>query len=313
MISVCMSTYNGENFIYKQLETILNQTMTPDEVIICDDCSADGTVEIITDFIETHGLKGKWVLYCNQQNKGYPENFYHAMGLCHGEVVFLADQDDLWCGDKIEYMHSVIQNNPDILLLASRWGIIDEKDEILKNVSRGKIQNEDNCDEITVSEVFYCYDWPGMSMCYRKELGETVIKKAGNTKLAHDVAMSLISAEKGGFQCVNKVLQYHRRHTANTALEEHRVRKNLNKKRKILEIERYIKQLDDIITAEILDVQTNREMVLRKKDIMSERLENLKCKKRSRMIKQYKLHKKEIRLSTLICDWLICGQKIEDV
>ena len=305
-----MSTYNGEKFIYKQLESILNQTMLPDEVIICDDCSVDGTVEIIKDFIEEHELGEKWILYQNQENKGYPGNFYYTMGLCNGDVVFLADQDDLWTEDKIESMYTMITGESDIALLASRWGIIDAEGKILKKISRGRLANKENYTAINVSDVFYCYDWPGMSMCYKKELGDEVIKKAGNTKLAHDVAMSLLAAEKGNFCCMNKVMQYHRRHATNVALEEHRITKNLDKKRKVIEIERYLKQLDDVIESGILQECANCEMVLRKRDIMSERLENLRNKKRSKMVKQYRLHRKEIRISTVICDWLICGQKI---
>ena len=43
-ISVCMGIYNGEKYIEKQLDSIFRQTRKADEVILCDDCSMDGTV-----------------------------------------------------------------------------------------------------------------------------------------------------------------------------------------------------------------------------------------------------------------------------
>ena len=48
--SVAMCTYNGEKYIKKQLESILNQTLTIDEIVICDDGSNDKTIEIIKQF-----------------------------------------------------------------------------------------------------------------------------------------------------------------------------------------------------------------------------------------------------------------------
>ena len=46
-IGVLIATYNGEKFIKEQLVSILNQTVKPDEIIISDDGSTDGTLEII--------------------------------------------------------------------------------------------------------------------------------------------------------------------------------------------------------------------------------------------------------------------------
>ena len=52
MISIAMTTYNGEKYIEHQLESIFSQTLPADEIIICDDNSKDGTIEIISRFIE---------------------------------------------------------------------------------------------------------------------------------------------------------------------------------------------------------------------------------------------------------------------
>ena len=74
MISVAMATYNGEKYIRKQLESILNQTKMVDEIIICDDCSSDNTCVIINEIIRTH-LEGNRIrLICNERNLGYYRN-----------------------------------------------------------------------------------------------------------------------------------------------------------------------------------------------------------------------------------------------
>ena len=99
--SVCMGTYNGEKYIYKQLKSIYIQTKKPDEVIICDDGSIDETVNIIRTFIKKYKLEKSWFLYVNERNKGYPKNVYDAMSIWSKENVFVADQDDIWYKDKM--------------------------------------------------------------------------------------------------------------------------------------------------------------------------------------------------------------------
>ena len=54
MISVVISTYNGEKYIVQQLLSIVEQTIIPNEVVIVDDCSTDNTFSIIENFIEKH-------------------------------------------------------------------------------------------------------------------------------------------------------------------------------------------------------------------------------------------------------------------
>lgn len=47
MISVAMTTYNGEKYICEQIESILNQSTKVDEIIVCDDGSSDSTIELL--------------------------------------------------------------------------------------------------------------------------------------------------------------------------------------------------------------------------------------------------------------------------
>ena len=50
MISVAMTTYNGEKYICEQIESILNQSMKVDEIIVCDDGSSDSTIELLKKY-----------------------------------------------------------------------------------------------------------------------------------------------------------------------------------------------------------------------------------------------------------------------
>lgn len=107
MVSVCIATYNGERFIKKQLESILNQLSENDEIIISDDGSTDNTIEIINSFNDN-----RIHLYFHSkesvENSIYnsfiyaTRNFANALSKANGEYIFLADQDDIWMENKLK-------------------------------------------------------------------------------------------------------------------------------------------------------------------------------------------------------------------
>jgi glycosyltransferase involved in cell wall biosynthesis len=98
-ISVCIPTYNGGQFIKEQLDSILNQTRTVDEIIISDDSSTDQTVEIIKSFADPR-IK----LFEKQQFSSPIFNLEFALKQASGDYIFLADQDDVWMPDKVEIL-----------------------------------------------------------------------------------------------------------------------------------------------------------------------------------------------------------------
>lgn len=114
MISVAMCTYNGERFLKEQLESIFSQTCPPDEIIICDDCSKDHTVQLAYSLLAK--WNGKWQIVQNKRNLGFRKNFEQAIQLCQGDVIFLSDQDDVWMPEKIETMMRVFKKYPNVIL-----------------------------------------------------------------------------------------------------------------------------------------------------------------------------------------------------
>lgn len=97
MISVCIATYNGEKYIKKQLESILSQLETSDEVVVSDDNSTDNTLKIIQSFDDKR-IK----IYTNKGLRGYSSNFENALAKANGEYILLSDQDDVWLPDKVD-------------------------------------------------------------------------------------------------------------------------------------------------------------------------------------------------------------------
>lgn len=123
MISVVMATYNGERYIKEQLESILFQTRKPDEIIINDDRSIDGTVDIIADIKKKYNAP--IILKVNEKRLGYAQNFREAIRRTKGEIVFLSDQDDVWLENKIEICMAVFERKEQVLALSTAYYLSD--------------------------------------------------------------------------------------------------------------------------------------------------------------------------------------------
>lgn len=99
-IECVLCTYNGAEYIREQLESISRQTCRLDRLIVCDDDSQDGTVEIVTDWSRTAGIQVD--IFINAPRLGTVRNFEKALSLTTGDYIFFADQDDVWLPGKIE-------------------------------------------------------------------------------------------------------------------------------------------------------------------------------------------------------------------
>jgi len=117
-ISVVMATYNGARFIVEQLDSIRLQTRKPDELLIRDDCSTDNTMEIVTNYIDTYKLGPQWHIVCNPVNLGFEDNFARGAEQATGDIIFFADQDDIWQPRKLQQMTDLLEQHPQWNLLS---------------------------------------------------------------------------------------------------------------------------------------------------------------------------------------------------
>lgn len=125
MISVAMCTYNGAAFLKEQLQSIISQTVPPDEIVICDDCSKDNTIEVAKSVLSQ--WQGTVKIIENEHNLGYKMNFQKAISLCEGDLIFLSDQDDIWRPKKIEHMKMVFAKHPEAQLVFHDVELVDEQ------------------------------------------------------------------------------------------------------------------------------------------------------------------------------------------
>ena len=99
VVSVAMATYNGERFLPEMLDSLAAQTRPPDELIVRDDASEDGTVGLLHAFARRVPFRVEVV--AGDRRLGYAQNFVAASRACRGSLIFFADQDDVWRPTKL--------------------------------------------------------------------------------------------------------------------------------------------------------------------------------------------------------------------
>lgn len=134
MISVALCTYNGERYIKDQLESIVYQTVPVDEIVICDDCSTDSTIQIVKTIAAQHQYI-EFKITINDTNIGVRRNFENALKLCNGDVMLLSDQDDIWFPEKVETIVNYFEKNPQKDTIISNAILVDGDDKIISDMS----------------------------------------------------------------------------------------------------------------------------------------------------------------------------------
>ena len=115
IISIIMPAYNSSKTIEESIKSVINQSYKDWELVIVDDCSKDGTVDLVNKIKEKHeDLNIK--LYRNPENKGVAFSRNFGVKMAEGNIIAFLDSDDLWTRDKLEKqmkLMEILQNFDD--------------------------------------------------------------------------------------------------------------------------------------------------------------------------------------------------------
>jgi glycosyltransferase involved in cell wall biosynthesis len=125
-LSVSMITFQGASYLKAQMDSILGQSIPVQEIIVCDDGSTDGTREILATYAASHP---QIQLHFNKKNLGTVANMQQCLRKSTGDLIFLADQDDVWIPTKVEKTLTFFRENPEADAVFSNADIIDEVGE----------------------------------------------------------------------------------------------------------------------------------------------------------------------------------------
>ena len=196
LVSIIMPSYNTAPFIEESIQSVLNQTYEKWELIIVDDCSTDGTYEILSN------LNDKRIrCFKNEKNLGAAESRNKALREAKGKWIAFLDSDDLWMPEKLETQIDFMEKN-------NYYFSYTNYEEIDINSSKTGV-----CvtgpKKITKTRMFnYC--WPGC-LTVMFDISKIGLIQIKNIKKNNDYAMWLKVCQKADCYLLDKCLGLYRK------------------------------------------------------------------------------------------------------
>ncbi|MFV0530380.1 MAG: glycosyltransferase family 2 protein [Flavobacteriales bacterium] len=210
--SVAICTYNGEQFIKEQLDSILNQTKSVDEIVVCDDGSTDSTLKILKNYKEKFPYIFR--IYQNEKTLQSTKNFEKAIALCSNKIIFLSDQDDIWEKIKVKTVVNYFESYPEMDVICSDGTIMNEKGKLLNcHFTKWSIPKLliDHYIEVNFLDIIAFIEniATGAGMAFRSHVREKILPIPTKEGFYHDEWIALISAHEKRFMMIHeKLFQY---------------------------------------------------------------------------------------------------------
>ena len=201
MISVCVATFNGEQYIEEQLASILASPEVG-EVLVSDDGSTDGTCQCVRAFDDPR------IRLIDGPRRGLVRNFEHLLEEARGEQIFLADQDDVWLPEKVSEMSRSLES-ADLVLSDCR--VVDASLTVLhpsffriRGSGSGLVRN------------LVRNSYLGCCLAFRRSLLEYALPFPEGLPM-HDWWLGLVAEAFGSVALLPMPLVLYRRHEANAS------------------------------------------------------------------------------------------------
>lgn len=207
-VSVCMATYNGALYIRHQLDSILSQLDSCDEIVVVDDNSTDDTYAIVNSYAD------KRIKLCkNEVRLGHVQNFAKAIASANGEFIALSDQDDVWVEGRLDKMLEIAEKSPVLSLIIGDYAEINEKGELNGRSHRLTASPFSMFRQfilIFTGKTRYF----GCTFLFRRELKNLILPIPSKME-AHDIWISMNACIYGYIVHTNQIGLLHRIHGSN--------------------------------------------------------------------------------------------------
>jgi glycosyltransferase involved in cell wall biosynthesis len=203
VISVCLATYNGKNYVREQLRSVLAQLGPGDEVVVSDDGSTDDTLAVIAS-LDDPRLR----LLNGGRRLGVVKNFERALQAARGDTIFLCDQDDVWLPGKVERCQAVLA---DCLLVVTDCTVVDGE---LKSLSPSFFRLRRSRPGLLHN--LWKNSYLGCCMAMRRTVLEAALPFPANIAM-HDWWIGLVAERMGRVRFLDETLSLYRRHGGNAS------------------------------------------------------------------------------------------------
>ena len=204
-VSVVMAVYNGHDFLAQQLQSVHAQLLAGDELLIVDDASTDGCLEVIRPAI--HSLVR---ILVNDRNRGVIRSFERGLAAARNEVVFLCDQDDVWLPGKRAAFAAEFALDPAVGVVISDAEIIDQNGTV---VSRSFMRTRGGF-KPGVFDTLWKNRYLGCAMAVRRSVLRIALPFPAGLPM-HDMWLGVIGAMVGRVSYISQPYLQYRRHDRN--------------------------------------------------------------------------------------------------
>lgn len=206
-VSVVMATYNGKSYLTEQLRSVLAELLPDDELIIVDDGSQDGTLELL-DSLKSPAVR----VVRNLTNAGVFATFERGLLLSSKEIVFLCDQDDVWLSGKRAAFVAAFERDPRTLVVVSDAQLIDADGSVTAPsfmATRGGFRGG-------ILGTLVRNRYLGCAMALRRELLVAALPIPRSVPM-HDMWLGSLGSILGRVHYISTPLMQYRRHGGNVS------------------------------------------------------------------------------------------------
>lgn len=216
--AILLATYNGEQFLKSQIDSLLNQTYKDFVIYISDDQSTDSTNNIIMEYVEKYPTKIK-NLHTPTRFGNARDNFFNLISRVEADCYLFCDQDDVWNPDKIEKLVEEYQKHPDNIptVIHSDLTVVD-KDLNILNSSLFEIMHLDK--NPSWKKLLVQNNATGCTMLINKALADLYKKNSHkiikNNIIMHDYFFVLAASLFGKVYFIDEPMLKYRQHGNNS-------------------------------------------------------------------------------------------------
>lgn len=212
-VDILLATYNGEQYLKEQLDSIIAQSYNEFRLLISDDASTDDTVKILKEYAEKDN---RITVFFQKENSGVIKNFEFLLKKVENEYYMFSDQDDIWKEDKIEKSIKRIEETDSSLVYTDLEVVDSDLNVIYKSYWKlkgiyNKIKKYNNFESLYLNNFV-----TGCTIISKKDFIKDVLPLPNTSKFVlHDYWIPLLLSQKHKISYIEEPLIKYRQHKNN--------------------------------------------------------------------------------------------------
>ncbi|MQT58764.1 glycosyltransferase [Pseudomonas sp. FSL R10-1350] len=212
-VTVCMAAYNGEKYLREQIDSVLSELAGTDELVVVDDCSSDATYKLLLSY---SAKDPRVKVFKNAYNSGVVKTFETALSYAQNDIVFLADQDDIWMPGRVDTCLAIFKSKPEVSAVLVNAEILAFQEKTGLSFYPAGLEPK-----LTITSQLLRNQFIGCCLCFRRSMLKIALPFPTSISM-HDWWLGCCTLLSGSVCFVNESKIYYRRHSTNASPSQRR-------------------------------------------------------------------------------------------